>query len=201
MAELLKIRGLADVSHSRSSSLSNSSGQAGNSGLTQPTPIGDVDKRPNPADFLSNSNHSGSGCASPAISVNGRKRRKMSSPERTPSPGSQAVGAEELKAGGDESNSGPDGEDEPERERDIVSMSVVNPLPSDLQRVLAATNSAAIGPALLNLHAAAAAMAGTSGSAGSGSLAGNGGNAASDLDIKPGIVEMIREEERVSLSF
>ncbi|XP_035704061.1 protein bric-a-brac 1 isoform X3 [Folsomia candida] len=214
VAELLKIRGLADVSHSRNTALTNTSqgqGNGGSEGTTPLTTLGDShDKRPNPADFLSNSNHSHSG--SESISLNGhgrRKRRKMSTPERTPSPGG---GGGDGAGGDDNSLSGQeDGDrDLEDNDRDLaISMSVnpilsATPTAADLQRVLGSNQC---GSALLNLHAAAAAAAAVAGSGGgsnNGSSSGGGGGGPSpsttgDMDIKPGIVEMIREEERAKM--
>ncbi|ODM90410.1 Protein bric-a-brac 2 [Orchesella cincta] len=299
VAEMLKIRGLADVSRGSGGTngssrdghgSANDNGSSGSSGLHR--------NGPNPADFMSTSNHdsepsspihsngsnnllshpllqghplnplnsllnpSGSSPSSAAhahalASLNRRKRRKMSTPERTPSPpeddlddhssnqleidsqngdwnndhSPRSLTADRASSSGEPSSSnlagsGPSGAG--------LSMSLSNtPTPANTPSLSAAAAAAAtvgmslagggslgsttasslvgpMGPAFLNLHAAAAAaaaVANANSSGGAGSVVGgsSGGNnppstsssLASDLDLKPGIVEMIREEERV----
>lgn len=309
VAEMLKIRGLADVSRGSGGSNGSHEGNRGDghgrSGNDSGSPGGSSGLHrsvPNPADFMSTSNHdsepgspiqsngnllnhpllhghhlnslnsllnpSGPSSSSTAAahahalaSLHRRKRRKMSTPERTPSPpeddlddhssnqleidsqngdwnndhSPRSMTADRASSTGEQSTtnlaggSGPSGTG--------ISMSLSStPTPANTPSLSAAAAVAAtvgmslaggsslgsttasslvgsMGPAFLNLHAAAAAAAAVananSNAGGSGIGGGSGGNnppstsssLASDLDLKPGIVEMIREEERVSNFF
>lgn len=296
VAEMLKIRGLADVSRgSGGSSGSHQGSRDGIGGNSNESRNG-----PNPADFMSTSNHDSepgspvnsnghllnhpllqghhlsplnsllnpNGSTTPSsqataahahalASLHRRKRRKMSTPERTPSPpeddlddhssnqleidsqngdwnndnSPRSMTADRASTSGDQSAT--------HQGRDTsgvgLSMSLSStPTPANTPSLSVAAAAAAtvgmslagggslgstsasslvgpMGPAFLNLHAAAAAAAAVananSNAGGSGSGGGNGGNnppstsssLASDMDLKPGIVEMIREEERVRL--
>lgn len=317
VAEMLKIRGLADVSRG------GSGGSGQNGGHHTPGSRGDDGSHrgggsnesslsrngPNPADFMSTSNHdsepgsplnsnghllnhpllqghhhlnsllnpngsstttSSSAVAAAAhahalASLHRRKRRKMSTPERTPSPPEDdlddsnqlEIDSQNGDWNNDHSPRSMTTQERASSERPssanhregggasggggALSMSLSStPTPANTPSLSAAAAAAAtvgmslasgggttasslvgsMGPAFLNLHAAAAAAAavananssagGVPGGAGSGSSGGaNGGNnppstsssLASDMDLKPGIVEMIREEERVRVFF
>jgi hypothetical protein len=264
VAEVLKIRGLADVSRAGPGAATSSTSTS-----TLHTTRGSADKSRNVGDFGSTNdsgsesphNHhhhasngngvhqllqhnmsaagtSAAAALSPAqahqmlASLSRRKRRKMSTPERTPSPpedlDDHSNQLEIDSTNGDFDRSpGRNLANESPNNMATVSMSL-NPTPSSTPNLggaaggsgisglgsLGGSSSAAslgpIGPALLNLHAAAAAAAAVANAANNNvGSSGNGGNPSSssvggsssvsnDLDIKPGIVEMIREEERVS---
>jgi len=288
VAEVLKIRGLADVSRVGPSSVSTSSGVGGGGGSASSSrnnpehhQLNSVKSSHGRSHEFNNTSLHDSGSESPSshlhhLSSNGnplhpllqqqagasssspgaggavalsaqqahqmlaslsrRKRRKMSTPERTPSPTddmddhSNQLEIDSTNGDYDRSPGSNLIPESPVSSRDLagVSMSLTPTSSGNLNaggNLASLANSSAaaaaslgpIGPALLNLHAAAAAAAavaansggngGNNGSGGGGnhhgSSSGVGGGSSSvsnDLDIKPGIVEMIREEERVSFN-